>query len=925
MKELEYQTKYIDELVQSSIKYFLSDDSKLIVFQAPTGSGKTIMLAESISRIVKEKKNLSFVWISVNALHEQSKKKLEQHFEAEGLLDCISINELDNNEIKENQILFVNWESLNKEENVFMVDNERDWNLSSIIEKTKEEDRDIVLIIDESHRAAKTSKSKEIISVIAPKLTIEVSATPKDDITNDLKITVPLKEVIAEGMIKQEIQINAGISKAESNEDIVLAALKKRKQLHKSFQEMGKNINPLLLIQIPRKRSTDVRSPEEKIIDILEKHNVNTKNGKLAIWLAENDKKINLDYLEKDDSDVEVLIFKEAIALGWDCPRASILLLQREWNVDNYEFNIQTLGRIMRMPEHMHYEKYPELNVGFVYSASDNFSIVEDLAKDYVSKVQMLRNNLVYKNINLPSQSIRRKREKTRLSGVFKDCLIKSIPETDFKNINLSEVKFTKKVGSKGKIKDIDQEKKQSVEFTDFINVSKDREEVFTAYNEFVKSQTFPFSPARSIDIIKSSIRSAFKKTFNLDNEDKIAGIVMNPVNTDTIVDLIDFAKQKYKDLPEKEDIVNTDENWQVPEVISVFDNFEEQDQIKKSILEPYYVKKDKNNKLEWSKPEKLFVEELEKTDNDVQWWYKNGQRESKFFGIAYKKEDGFYYGFYPDYVIKTKKDIIVIEIKDDKDFKNENLLKLNAGRQFEKKYKGDENLKFYILSPLDYYKFFFNLKNQSLDSFKSKYEENLLKYAQSKKVTKEDEELIELYEEELKIAIKNLEDQKLEKEILKIDLDNAQAIIKSLKESLSYTKTSDTKDENLTLAIPKPFNICILGEVADEDIIRNKTNSFFSKYGLKATDWDIVFVNNTKLKHSNILNSLKKGQSKYNLIITGQIFSHSGKGNKSANILTELNNPKYVTHIVGSSPKELLTVDDLIEKLDAYLVESYG
>ena len=107
---------------------------------------------------------------------------------------------------------------------------------------------------------------------------------------------------------------------------------------------------------------------------------------------------------------------------GWDCPRASILLLQREWNVENYVFNIQTLGRIMRMPEQKHYENYPALNIGYVYTASDNFEIVDDLAKDYVSKDQMVRDNTIYKDIYLPSELVRRKRELFRLSGEFKDC-----------------------------------------------------------------------------------------------------------------------------------------------------------------------------------------------------------------------------------------------------------------------------------------------------------------------------------------------------------------------------------------------------------------------------------------------------------------------------------------------------------------------
>jgi len=939
MKDLIYQKKYIKELVSTSVGYIEDEDSKLIVFQAPTGAGKTIMLAEAMSRIVKEldgQKELAFVWISVNALHEQSKEKLEKYFENERLLDCISINEIQNKIIEQNQIVFVNWDSLNKEGiSLFMSDNENDWNLSKVSENTRDEGRSIVLIIDESHRTAKTSKSQEIVDMIGPKLTIEVSATPKEGVTNDHKITVKLSEVVAEGMIKEGIQINPGLGRVQTNEDIIREALKKRKVLKRFYEELGTDINPLLLIQIPKKKKSDIREPEDKIIEILNNDNITIENGKLAIWLAEKDKKKNLDYLENIDSGVDVLVFKEAIAQGWDCPRASILLLQREWNAENYVFNIQTLGRIMRMPEQKHYENYPVLNIGYVYTASDNFEIVEDLAKDYVSKDQMVRDNTIYKDIYLPSEHIRRKRELFRLSGGFKDCLLQVGSELKFneKKINIGKIIFKKDIGLEGQIVEID--KKQAVDFQKKGTIVRDREEVCVEYTTFIKSLTHPFTGGgRPTEIIKSSLRSFFKKSFSIDNEDEIAAIVLNPVNKAEFIELVETAKGKYKLLPEKADEVLPNENWQVPEIVSVFDSFDEIEEIEKSILKPYFVKRDKNGKQQWSKPEKVFIDELEKTDNDVLWWFKNGAKESKYFGIAYKKNsdsNGSYYAFYPDFVIKTKKDILVVEIKDDKDFKNENLLKLNAGRKYQKDYKGKENFYFHIISPSDYYKFFIALKNQSLDSFKSKFEENLIRYSQSRKVvsekqaekTKEDQELLELYEGELLKAIKNLDDKKLENEILKIDLQNAEGTIDSLKEVLAYQPKVEAREVINDIKISVPFNVCILGEVVDEDLIREKLRIFFAKYGLKATDWDVAFYNNTKIRNSDILIGLKRGQTKFSLIITGQIHHHSGRGNQSANILTELKKEKYIDHIIGCSPKDLLTVDNLLEKLEEYFIKS--
>lgn len=924
MKELAYQKKAIAKIVNNGVDFLKDRGDFVIVFQAPTGSGKTVMMAEALTEIVKHEekdKPLSFIWISVNSLHEQSKESLEDFFKDERVITCISINEIDNKQIQENEILFVNWESLNKEKNLFIRDNEKDWNLSKVVQNTKEEGREIVLIIDESHRAAKTSKSAELIEIIGPKLTIEVSATPKE-IASDVRVRVGLDEVIEEEMIKQEIQINPMLAKAETNEDVVEAALNKRKSLTADFKAEGRNINPLLLVQIPNKKFGDVRNPEDKIIDVLREHKITIENGKLAIWLSSALDKKNLDNIKKNDSEVEVLIFKQAIAQGWDCPRAAILLLQREWNAENYVFNIQTLGRIMRMPEQHYYEEHPDLNIGYVYTASNNFSIVEDLAEDYVSRIQMTRDEHRYSNIDLPSQFIRRKREKTRLSGQFRPCLIEAADELDIKTkLNTSLGPYTKRIGVEGEIESLDKE--QAVEFQKEATILKDREEISVAYTSYIGSQTVPFAKARSTEIIKSSMRTMFKQIFNTDDEDSIASIVVNPANKALISDVIDLAKQKYKLLPEVEDIVNNVSDWQVPSMISVFDPFKEMPEVKKSIMLPYCVKVDKNEKSKLSTPEQSFIKELEQADDDLKWWYKNGERESKFFGIAYETENGRKYAFYPDFILKTKKELIIVEIKDDSDFRNENILKLNAGKGYENKYKGDEKLRFYIISPLDFDNFSRHLRDQTLDSFKSKYEENLKLVTASRRIvaeetgpqSKEDQELLEEYDRELTKAVED-------KKMLAMSLDQAQATIQSMKVALASSGKQGPKAKELN--IPKPFNICILGEVADENTVQQELREYFAKYGLAANEWDVDFFNNAKLKNSDVLSKLKKGQSKYHLVITAQIFHHSGKGNQSANLLSELKNDKYVDHIVGSSPKEVLTTDTVTAKLEEYLNKNY-
>jgi type III restriction enzyme len=95
------------------------------------------------------------------------------------------------------------------------------------------------------------------------------------------------------------------------------------------------------------------------------------------------------------------------------------------------------------------------------------------------------------------------------------------------------------------------------------------------------------------------------------------------------------------------------------------------------------------------------------------------------------------------------------------------------------------------------------------------------------------------------------------------------------------------------------------------------------TRSGRSACDGAILKKKLNKTKKLK-LPKLKKGQSKFNVIITGQIYSHAGKENASANILTELQKQKYINHIVGCSPREILTCDNILQKLEEYLTTKH-
>ncbi|MBC8526329.1 MAG: DEAD/DEAH box helicase family protein [Candidatus Cloacimonetes bacterium] len=656
-----YQENAIQELLDKAKKLLNYSVNKKLVFKAPTGSGKTIMMAEFLKQLAEDpefRQNLSFIWTAPRQLHIQSREKLEKYFEDNRALRCSFFEELDDRKIFENEILFFNWESINKKDNIYIRENERDNNLSNVLERTKDEGREIVLIIDEAHHHSTSEISQKLIGDIEPKLTVEVSATPVIQNPDDI-ISVQLEDVKAEGMIKKSVILNekfinlfkegkieSELSKEKDSEGLVIdAALKKRKTLLKAFQKENININPLVLIQLPDRIGQLEDTMKDKIIRILkDKYNISTENGKLAIWLS--GEHVNKENVEINNSEVEVLIFKQAIALGWDCPRAQIIALFRFWR--SLIFSIQTVGRIMRMPEpdKGHY-KNDVLNNGYVYTNLSDIEIKEDIARDYITVYSNNRRS-DYKSINLLSCYSKRQREKTRLSPLFIEIFLKLAKEYSLKKkINVKSRKLNLNVINDWKAENIDiLAGKYIVGDKSIIASSFDLQKLF---DFFVRQNLTPFYPEdRSVGRVKESIYKFFEKEFKMDYGEKqndIVQIVLSDKNIQHFINVIDKAKEEYqKEVVKREPEIIFIKNWNIPESLSFGSNYIKENR-KKSIMQPFYT----DNR--W-RPEISFIEYLEKSDK-VDWWFKNGDRDANYFAVPYKNK--IKNPFYLDFIVKLK------------------------------------------------------------------------------------------------------------------------------------------------------------------------------------------------------------------------------------------------------------------------------
>lgn len=716
----EYQRTAVNQLKRRMIKQLNRNaDRQKIVLQAPTGAGKTVMASAMLDELKAEVEQsgeclydrVAFIWVAPNKLHIQSYRSLKNYFSETHNLRTLMFDEVDvsGGYLESGDILFLNWESINKENAILRRDNEINHNLSTLVRRTKEQDIPIVVIIDEEHyyTGANAKKSEEILKLINPKIELRISATPIT--TNADMVQIPREDVIEEEMIKRMVLLNPTVSSAErfkddltTNQQLLEKALRKRNELAKAYQAMGVDINPLLLIQLPNDNKESMSNEEQTIRDEVTSYldnvkNVSVNNGKLAVWLSDNKDKINLEEITKLDSMVDVLLFKQAISKGWDCPRAAVLLIYRE--LSDVRFTIQTVGRILRMPQQRYYSDQ-RLNDGYVYTNLSSDAIM--LAQEEMKYLRKANATLRQDTMSLSLVSAHMypgKKEHNRLGYDFRKHLFKVFnelfdfadreKELTFTDINDDDcllklfaggtadespnediyIENRRKVGAAHIQVDVtklyvivprdmklaDPDHQSRVEIVEKARLTRNASEIDRLFTMFCRAHVGGFQKFDSTPVLRGALLAFAEEYLGMQEIDAMR-MYLAKNNVAKWEEMIKTTITGYENLLRKRSHVGKVEasikmgQWTLPDSRSYNpDLYVSKDQsIHKHALRPYY------EQIEASAPERNFAEWIDKREN-VDWWYKNGDSGSEHFAVPYTDTGERKSLFYVDFIVMLK------------------------------------------------------------------------------------------------------------------------------------------------------------------------------------------------------------------------------------------------------------------------------
>ncbi|MFV8043376.1 DEAD/DEAH box helicase [Streptococcus pluranimalium] len=353
---IDLQSNAVEQLVN------LTEQKKELTFKAPTGSGKTYMMAKMMNSLLEKDEEIVFLVsaLSKGNLAKQNFEKFNE-YSSKGKFSKLNPHLISSEVSGEERLhvpldynVYVLPRDLYKKGGRLMQGGMENFLQNITLKKwLGGQEKKVYLIKDECHIA---TNNLDNLSVEYFEKIYNISATPKLSRGQQLDVEITNEDAVNAKLIKRVELIEDSTAKVSD-------AIEKFEEIKQEYRDtLG--VNPCLIIQISNKERAEQEL--ENIYSVLNKTehqdlkwmtivnnpsecdtNDRLKAGKIPVskWK---------DYARENLSTIDIIIFKMVITEGWDIPRACMLFQVRDSK--SKQLDEQVMGRVRRNPRLLDFE-----------------------------------------------------------------------------------------------------------------------------------------------------------------------------------------------------------------------------------------------------------------------------------------------------------------------------------------------------------------------------------------------------------------------------------------------------------------------------------------------------------------------------------------------------------------------------------------